>query len=35
MVHAILGFSVPPDETGGADCHGRMDQPKKELTPKG
>ena len=32
MVHAILGIRVPGQGTHGADSHGRMDQPKTELT---
>ena len=34
-VHAILGLCAPRRNTGGGDSHGRMDHPKKELTPQG
>jgi hypothetical protein len=32
MVHAILGVRAPVKKPHGADCHGRMDQPKEDLT---
>jgi hypothetical protein len=31
LVHAILGFRVPLQKSGGADSHDRMDQPNKAL----